>query len=184
MRDPERFKAVKIELASNAVVVVREPEPKNVLVPAPGYHYRIRVADEPKRRGFADLTFHSAAEFQERRVLYQDLKSHGIRERDLVADIVNFYPHGRRTEGMESELFRKGVGGALFDLMLDDCKQHGVSAIIAYTTTDEIRCFLQKRSFVPLEASQKTHRLLMNRSSQQPLAAELLFSADGDTRDS
>lgn len=126
----------------------RLPEARGLMEPAPGYHYHVVNLQGAGRKGFADLTFHSASEFSEAHPdAYAHFMQRGLNERSVVADLVNFYPHGLHPRNSE---FRKGVGTAVFDLILQDCKSVGATMMFVVTTTSQMRNFLWKRAFEPL----------------------------------
>lgn len=142
--------------------ITREPEPRGLVEPAIGYHYRIQNADNPRSRGFVDLTFESASEYGEARKVADYLRRSDIAPDATVADLVNFYPHGLRTEGKEQALFRRGVGGAIFDIVLKDCKAAGAGLLVAVTTTPEVRNFLSKRGFAPISQNSTLYALTLD----------------------
>ena len=151
---------------------------RGLLFPAPGQHYKTIQKTAEERRGFADLAFYTIEELKERAGIYSAMRENGLLHTERAAELVNFYPHGRQTEGLEKQLFRRGVGGALFEVILRDCMEGRVSAIFAHATSIEMQSFLEKRFFRQISANSKFYYTLINSAvSLEDNSLPLLFSA-------
>lgn len=173
---------ISLTLPAGSLRIRREPQPRNLVEPAPGFHYKVSFQGDFEGRGFADVSLHRAGQFSKRESLYSALVQNGLDAEDKVADLVNFYPHGRRTEGHEAQMFRKGIGSALFSTIISDCTQSEVKAMIVYATSIEMKFFLEKQSFEALSSSEKTYLRVLTASQPMNLE-EISLSFGGARRD-
>jgi len=72
----------------------------------------------------------------------------GIKDEDIVADLMHFHPNGYGCL-LESR-GRRGVGKHMLDMAIKDSVDRGARLMATSVTTDSMRCFAEKEGFVHL----------------------------------